>query len=265
MQVELRHSPSYATARLHLAPGEQFQGEAGVMVMQSFGVTVQSQMQGGFMKALKRSALGGESFFVTTFSGSPQSPTWVDIAARLPGDIAVIDVAPHRGLVLTKGSWLASEPSINLDTKWGSGSLLIGGEGGFIVHCTGQGKVIAGSFGALDLIELPPGGGFTIDTGHLVAYDDGMQVNVRKVAKGWIQIGEVGRGVRDGHPGSRPGVDADPQRRRAGRLADHGAAVHQGLTSTRTAIASDAVVAGNGVRPVIDFSWHNAGHVASAG
>ena len=52
MQVELRHSPSYATARLHLAPGEQFQGEAGVMVMQSFGVTVQSQMQGGFMKAL---------------------------------------------------------------------------------------------------------------------------------------------------------------------------------------------------------------------
>ena len=42
MQVELRHSPSYAVARLHLAPGEQFLGESGVMVMQSFGVTVQS-------------------------------------------------------------------------------------------------------------------------------------------------------------------------------------------------------------------------------
>ena len=37
--------------------------------------------------------------------------------------------------------------------------MLFGGEGGFIVHCTGQGKVIAGSFGALDLIELPPGAG----------------------------------------------------------------------------------------------------------
>ena len=194
MQVELRHSPSYAVARLHLAPGEQFQGEAGVMVMQSFGVTVQSQMQGGFMKALKRSALGGESFFVTTFIGHGQSPTWVDIAARLPGDIAVIECRTDRGLVLTRGSWLASEPGVKLDTKWGSGSLLIGGEGGFIVHCSGQGKVIAGTFGALDLIELPPGAGFTIDTGHLVAYDDGMQVNIRKVAKGWIQTGKSGEG-----------------------------------------------------------------------
>ena len=194
MQVELRHSPAYAVVRLHLAPGEQFRGESGVMVMQSFGVTVSSQMQGGFMKALKRSALGGESFFVSTFTGDASAPTWVDVAARLPGDATVIDCAPGRGVVLTRGSWLASEMGINLDTKWGSGALLVGGEGGFVVHCTGLGKVIAGSFGALDVLELPPGQGFTIDTGHLVAYDDGMQVNVRKVAKGWIQTGKTGEG-----------------------------------------------------------------------
>jgi uncharacterized protein (TIGR00266 family) len=95
---------------------------------------------------------------------------------------------------LTKGTWLASESGITLDTKWGSGSLFVGGEGGFIVHCTGQGKVIAGSFGALDLIDLPAGQGFTIDTGHLVAYDDGMQVTIRKIAKGWIQSGKSGEG-----------------------------------------------------------------------
>jgi uncharacterized protein (TIGR00266 family) len=195
MQVELRHSPSYAVARLHLAPGEQFLGEAGVMVMQSFGVTIQSQMQGGFMTALKRSALGGESFFVTTFIGHQQQPTWVDVAARLPGDATVIECTPERGLALTKGAWLASEMGVKLDTKWGGSAMLFGGEGGFIVRCTGQGKVVAGSFGALDLIELPPGQGFTIDTGHLVAYDDGMQVQVRKIAKGWIQTGKSGEGL----------------------------------------------------------------------
>ena len=194
MQVELRHSPSFAVVRLHLAPGEQFLGEAGVMVMQSFGVTVSSQMQGGFMSALKRSALGGESFFITTFTGHAQSPTWVAVAARLPGDATVIECRPDRPLVLTKGSWLASEMGVNLDTKWGGAKLLFGGEGGFVVHCTGQGKVVAGSFGALDLIELAPGQGFTIDTGHLVAYDDGMQVQLRKVAKGWIQTGKSGEG-----------------------------------------------------------------------
>src|SRR6476660_5735443 len=178
MQVELRHNPSYAVARLHLAPGEQFLGEAGVMVMQSFGVTVQSQMQGGFMSALKRSALGGESFFVTTFSGHPQSPTWVDIAARLPGDATVIDCRPDRPLVLTKGSWLASEMGVTLDTKWGGAKLLFGGEGGCVVHCTGQGKVVAVTFGALDQVELALGQGFTIDGGHLVAYDAGMPVQL---------------------------------------------------------------------------------------
>lgn len=194
MQVELRHSPSYAVARCHLAPGEQFQGESGVMVMQSTGVTVSAQMQGGFMGALKRSALGGESFFVSTFAGHPQAPTWVDIAPSLPGDITVMEVTPQRGLVLTRGSWIASEQGISLDTKWGGAKLLFGGEGGFVVRCSGQGKVIAASFGALDLLEVPPGQGFTIDTGHLVAYDEGMQVQLRKVAKGWIQTGKTGEG-----------------------------------------------------------------------
>jgi len=73
--------------------------------------------------------------------------------------------------------------------------MLFGGEGGFVVHCTGQGQVVAGTFGALDVLELQAGQGFTIDTGHLVAYDDGMQVKVRKVAKGWIQTGKSGEGL----------------------------------------------------------------------
>jgi uncharacterized protein (TIGR00266 family) len=194
MQVELRHSPSYAVARLHLAPAERIQVEAGGMVMQAFGVTIESKMQGGFMSSLKRSALGGESFFVTTFIGHPQSPTWVDVAPQLPGDATVLECRPERGVVLTRGSWLASEPGVNLDTKWGSASLLVGGEGGFVIRCTGQGQIVATSFGALDVLELPPGAGFTIDTGHLVAYDDGMQVQVRKIAKGWIQSGKSGEG-----------------------------------------------------------------------
>ena len=36
--------------------------------------------------------------------------------------------------------------------------------------------------------------GFRDDNGHLVAYDDGMQVQIRKIAKGWIQSGKSGEG-----------------------------------------------------------------------
>ena len=195
MQVEVRHSPAFAVARLHLAPQETVKAESGAMALMSFGVTVEAQMQGGFMKSLKRSALGGESMFVTTFNGHSTAQTWVDVAANLPGDLAVIDVVPGRALVLTKGSWLASDSNITIETKWGGSSMLFGGEGGFIVRMEGQGQVVAASYGALDLIDLPAGQGFTIDTGHLVAYDDGMSVAVRKVARGWIQSAKSGEAL----------------------------------------------------------------------
>ena len=192
MQVEVRHNPSFAVARCLLAPGEQVKAESGAMAMQSFGVEVAAQMQGGFMSALKRSALGGESFFISTFTGHPQAQTWVDVAANLPGDIVVLDVDPARALVLTKGSWLASEAGISLDTKWGGSSMFWGGEGGFTVRCSGQGKVVVASYGALDQHVLAEGQGFSIDTGHLVAYQDGMNVQVRKIAKGWVQSAKSG-------------------------------------------------------------------------
>lgn len=195
MQVEVRHSPSFAVARLQLAPGEQVRAESGAMALMSFGVAVEAQMQGGLMKSLKRSALGGESLFVTTYTAHAQYPSWVDVAANLPGDLAVIEVAPSRALVLTKGSWLASPTTINIETRWGGSSMLFGGEGGFVVRLEGQGAVVASAYGALDLIDLPSGQGFTIDTGHLVAYDDGMSVQVRKVAKGWIQSAKSGEAL----------------------------------------------------------------------
>lgn len=195
MQVEVRHSPAFAVARIHLAPGEQMRAESGAMAMMSFGVDVAAQMQGGLMKSLKRSALGGESLFVSTYTAHPQYQSWVDVAARLPGDIATIPVDPSRALVLTKGSWLASSIGLELDTGWGGKAMFLGGEGGFVVRISGDGLVVASAYGALDQIELPAGQGFTIDTGHLVAYDDGMQVNVRKVSRGWIQSMKTGEAL----------------------------------------------------------------------
>lgn len=76
MQVNVRQRPSFAVARLMLAPGEPAQVESGAMVATSYGVHVQSQAQGGIMKSLGRAALGGESFFVSTYT-APQNGGWV--------------------------------------------------------------------------------------------------------------------------------------------------------------------------------------------
>src|SRR5438874_2612848 len=128
MKVDLRHNPSFAAARVTLDPGEQLRAESGAMMATSGEVGVQASTQGGVLKGLKRSFLGGESLFITTYT-APREGGWVDIAHHLAGDIAVFDVGPDAPLSITKGCWLASAAGIELDTRWGGFKNLFGGEG----------------------------------------------------------------------------------------------------------------------------------------
>src|SRR4051812_14779326 len=128
MNIEIRHAPSFAVARTTLSGGESVRAESGAMMATSAGVEIEAKMEGGLMKGLKRSVLGGESLFVTRFI-APATGGWVDFAARLPGDILTI---PVDGAVnLSRGSWMCSSDGVEIDTKWGGMKNLAGGEGGF--------------------------------------------------------------------------------------------------------------------------------------
>lgn len=195
MQVQVRHQPSFAVARLLLAPGESVRAESGAMVAHTYGVQVQAQMQGGLKGALKRSVLGGESLFTTTFTAHPEHAGWVDVAATMPGDLHVVDVAPGHGLMVTRGSWLASGPDVTIDTRFGGTRTMFGGEGAFIMHASGQGPVVVSCYGALDTHELGEGQGFTCDSGHAVAWSEGAGVDVRRAATGMVQTMKSGEGL----------------------------------------------------------------------
>lgn len=170
MLVDVRHGPAFAVARCTLANTEHVKVESGAMAAMSDGVTLDAKMEGGFLKSLGRSALGGNSFFVTSYTASKDG-AWVDVTAVLPGDIAVIESTPERPLAVTRGSWLANEQSLLMDTQWGGANNLFGGEGGFVSRFEGAGKVVIASYGALDKHALNQGERMVIDSGHLVAYD----------------------------------------------------------------------------------------------
>lgn len=195
MQVEIRHQPGFAVARCLLLPGESMKAEAGAMAAMSYGVTLAADTGGGLGKALRRSVLGAESFFVSTFTAGPQYSGWVDVAAKLPGDALAVEVQPGKALIATRGSWLANASAVSLESKWGGSSLLFGGEGGFVVRFAGQGVVALGAYGAIDRHDLPADAGFTVDSGHLVAYEEGVRVNVRKVSAGWMNSLKSGEGL----------------------------------------------------------------------
>jgi uncharacterized protein (TIGR00266 family) len=185
MNVEIRHSPSFAAARVSLASGESVKVEAGAMMMHSAGVTLHAAAEGGMMKSLARGVLGGESLFISTFT-APHNGGWVDVAPRMPGDVVVVNLSPGEPLNITKGSWLCSSPSVELDTKFGGFKSMIGGEGAFLVRATGHGELVLSCYGALDVTTLAPGEQITVDTGHVVAFEHTVQQTIRKAGTGGI-------------------------------------------------------------------------------
>jgi uncharacterized protein (TIGR00266 family) len=157
-------------------------------------VEVKASTQGGVMKGLKRSVLGGESLFLTTFT-APASGGWVDVAHHLAGDIIVGPVTSGEPMSITKGCWLASSTGVELDTKWGGFKNLVGGEGGFLVRASGAGTVLLACYGALDTISLAAGESLTVDTGHVVAFGPTVSSQIRKITGGVVQMLKSGEGL----------------------------------------------------------------------
>jgi uncharacterized protein (TIGR00266 family) len=194
MQITTRQGPSFGVARVTLGPREQVRAEAGAMMAMSAGTTLESKMEGGLMRSLKRAALGGESFFVNTYT-APDGGGWIDVAARLPGDLTALEVPAGRALFIQKGSWLASAPTVELDAQWGGFKNLFGSEGGFILRAGGQGSVVVACYGALETWNLDAGQTITLDTGHMVAYDDTVNLQIRKATGGLVQTFKSGEGL----------------------------------------------------------------------
>jgi uncharacterized protein (TIGR00266 family) len=194
MEITTRQTPAFGVARLALAAQESVRAEAGAMMAMSAGTTLASKMEGGLMKSIKRAALGGESFFVNTYS-APSQGGWVDVAARLPGDLAALEVQPGRSLFIQKGSWLASAASVELDAQWGGFKNLFGSEGGFILRAGGHGPIVVACYGALETWNLEAGQTITLDTGHMVAYEDTVTMALRKVTGGLVQTFKSGEGL----------------------------------------------------------------------
>ena len=84
MRTEVTFSPAFAIATVTLDAGESVQAEAGAMVSMSSSVSIKTDTKGGIMKGLKRSVLGGESFFMNTFVADGAGGEVV-FAPALPG------------------------------------------------------------------------------------------------------------------------------------------------------------------------------------
>lgn len=179
MEVNILYRPSYSLGVIRLGPNEEIRVESGAMVSMSQGVVVETKAAGGVLKSLARSVLAGESFFQNTFRASASGGE-VTVAPALPGDLFVLELH-NESLMVQSGSYLASEMGINLDTKWGGAKTFFASEGLIMLRASGTGKLLLSSFGAIHEVNLGRGEMYTVDTGHLVAFTEGIGFKVRRV------------------------------------------------------------------------------------
>jgi uncharacterized protein (TIGR00266 family) len=172
VRTEIKYSPSFAMAIIHMEQGEQVKSEAGAMMAMSPNVDISTSTEGGITRGLKRAVLGGESFFMNTFTATGPD-AHVAIAPSLPGDIITWPLSGNT-VYLQSGSYLASPGSIDIDSKWGGAKTFFSKEGLFMLKCSGHGDLVVSSYGAVQAIDLAAGQRYTVDTGHMVGWDEGV-------------------------------------------------------------------------------------------
>ncbi len=187
MQIELVGKPAGTAARVTLAQGETLTAEVGAMIAMSsqLQVTTASKTKGGkggVLKGIKR-MFSGESFFLNSFTATAQGQE-VIVAPSLIGDIVHHQLTGGT-LVVQGSSWLASGVDIDIDTTFqGLVAGMFSGEGLFWVKCSGTGDLLLNSFGAIYTIDVKDG--YTVDSGHIVAFEDTLEMKVGKASKSLV-------------------------------------------------------------------------------
>ena len=183
MQFGIKYRPSYSLLGVKLDPNEQILVEAGSMVSMAADMQIDTKLSatGGMFKAILsaigKKFLGGETMFVNIFTAGPNGGQ-IMIAPSLNGDIIHFPLA-GKSLIIQASSFLAGSPNIEIKLRFGGLKSFLGGEGLFLLQALGQGDLFINAYGGIRELDL--NGPFIVDTGHIVAFEDTLTFNVKKV------------------------------------------------------------------------------------
>ncbi len=177
MNYEIIGKPDFPSVKIQLAAGESVVAESGAMVAMSPNVAIKTEARGGVMSSLKRSVLGGESFFINTFTAGG-SPGEIYFTSATTGDLEAEELK-GQDLIMSKNAFVCSTPDVQIDSKWGGFKSFFGGEGLFFLKASGTGTLFFSSFGAIHQVRVQ--GEYIVDTGHIVAFDPTLTFKIEKV------------------------------------------------------------------------------------
>jgi uncharacterized protein (TIGR00266 family) len=165
---------------VELDPDEAVRAETGAMCYMDEGIAMDTGTGGGIFSGLKR-MISGESFFITSFSNAARGKKRVAFAAPYPGKIIPLDLSKFGGRILCqKDAFLCAangtEITVAFTKRFGAG--LFGGEGFILQRLVGDGLAFVHAGGTIVKKTLAPGQMLKVDTGCLVAFEEGVDYDI---------------------------------------------------------------------------------------
>ncbi len=178
MKTEIHNAPDYASLHVWLDEGEKIVTEPGAMMGMDPALKMETNMKGGLFGAMKR-MVGGETVFLNTYTSTGEAQR-IDIAPSAPGDMKEVQVGGDKGEVLVQsGGYCACTENVELSASWQGARGFFSGEGLVMLKATGEGTMWITSYGAIDCVEV--NGSYIVDTTHIVAFEDSLTYNIRKI------------------------------------------------------------------------------------
>lgn len=176
MQCQIKYKPAFAAIFITLDPGDKITAEAGAMVSMDTKITMKTEFSGGLFSGLVRKIFGGESLFVNVFTNETQQPLNLVLTQSVIGDLESIDLQGNQ-LCFQPGAYIAHTPGVNMGVRWAGIKSAIAGEGLFKLQLSGKGTVFFGAYGGITKKQIS--GQYIVDNSHLVAYEPGIEMNIR--------------------------------------------------------------------------------------
>lgn len=165
--------PDYGFITVQIPAGQKIKVEAAAMASMDTNIEMKTKLKGGFSRFLS-----GESLFINEFSAN-NGPGQIQIAPASPGDVEHVYLN-NETIFLQNTAFVAAGEGVNVESKWqGFTKGFFSGESFFLIRCSGQGDLWFNSYGGIIPIDVEEG--YVVDTGHIVAFTEGLEYSISKV------------------------------------------------------------------------------------
>lgn len=195
MKISFEYSPGSTAAKVELENEESITAEGGAMIAMSPNTDIYTTSRskkgsGGIMAGVKR-LFASKSLFFNHFTAK-NGPASIYLGTSLPGDMVLLSLE-GRKIYIEGGSYVASSADVNIETVWQGAKNLLSGESLFWIELSGHGQAIINAFGVIYPIDID--GEYIVDTGHIVAYEEGLQFTLSKAGQSWLSSILGGEGI----------------------------------------------------------------------